>query len=127
MTGQWGPGPSLHPVYSGEISSSISGLTLKWQTWGLGCSGKLEPAFRTPSFNLSLAKRQVTGRGMSFPTSPGWQPQDLGHQCSNPTRAFRKHVFPWDFLYARMPLGESPCWHHFITPPLAFHEITELQ
>lgn len=59
-----------------------------------------QAAFGTPTFSLSLAKRQVTGRGVSFPTLPGWQPRDLGHQCSNPTLCLLK---------ARVPVGFFIC------------------
>lgn len=38
--------------------------------------------------------------GVSFPTSPGWPPQDLGHQCSSPMLCL---------LQANVPVGFFKC------------------
>lgn len=54
-----------------------------------------------------------------------WLPQDLGHQCSGP------HTLPFAsacshgifFSNASVPLGESQCWCHFLSPHILFFHL----
>lgn len=111
--GGWSPHCVLFIL---EAFLSICSLMLKGQTWELGHSGQLEPAFGSPAPGLSLAERRVSGRGVSSPRCLAGRLGIWVTSAPAPRSAFRQHVFPWDFLmheclWEHLHLGTLSCLH----------------